>query len=118
MYGNIGNDTLQYDGNTIGAQIRGNNGADYISVIDRGTDQSDVPEVSRTSLRRMCPIAEHLLRKAGVVSSNLTFGFSPTYCTRHCISPNSRRTGLLVISTTTSAGRMITRRPLATCQVT
>ena len=42
FWGGTGNDTLDYKGNTIGAQIRGNAGADEIFVEDRGTGSSDV----------------------------------------------------------------------------
>jgi Ca2+-binding RTX toxin-like protein len=42
IWGNTGNDTLRYDGNTIGAQVRGNSGADHIFVSDIGSGSSDV----------------------------------------------------------------------------
>jgi len=40
--GNTGNDTIFYEGNTVGAVIKGNAGADHISVIDKGTGASNV----------------------------------------------------------------------------
>jgi Ca2+-binding RTX toxin-like protein len=42
MWGNTGNDTLRYDGTSIGAKVRGNNGADHIFITDGGTASSDV----------------------------------------------------------------------------
>ncbi|HEX8522381.1 MAG TPA: hypothetical protein VF669_09005 [Tepidisphaeraceae bacterium] len=42
FWGNGGDDTLLYRGNSIGAQIRGNGGNDVITVVDSGTGASDV----------------------------------------------------------------------------
>jgi Ca2+-binding RTX toxin-like protein len=42
LWGNTGNDKLLYRGNSIGANIRSNSGADEITVRDEGTGSSDV----------------------------------------------------------------------------
>src|SRR5438477_3764630 len=42
MMGGSGDDTLLYRGNSIGAQIDGNAGRDYITIYDAGDASSDV----------------------------------------------------------------------------
>src|SRR5438477_4113315 len=42
MFGGQGDDTLLYRGNSIGAQIEGNTGRDYITIFDAGDASSDV----------------------------------------------------------------------------